>query len=72
MLLSRAAPDAPGAAELAAELTRIGRGGHRGRLRRRRPGRRSPRLLAEIPPEYPLTAVVHAAGVAATTGCVDP
>ena len=63
LLVSRRGPDAAGAAELAAELTGLGAcvDGRRGcdvadpeRLRR---------LLAAIPAEHPLTAVVHAAGV---------
>ncbi|GHH88399.1 hypothetical protein GCM10018793_67920 [Streptomyces sulfonofaciens] len=73
LLTSRRGPDAPGARELAAELT--GRGaqvtvtacdtadaGDVGKL------------LAQLPPERPLTAVVHAAGVLddATVGALTP
>ncbi|MEE1751078.1 type I polyketide synthase, partial [Streptomyces sp. SP18CS02] len=62
LLTSRRGPDAEGAGELAAELTALGvrvsvaacdvsdRDAVRG-------------LLAAVPPEHPLTAVVHAAGV---------
>ncbi|WP_067467658.1 type I polyketide synthase [Actinomadura macra] len=62
LLASRRGPDAPGASELAAELTDLGAAvtvaacdvGDRDAVRR---------LLAEVPAEHPLTAVVHAAGV---------
>ncbi|MFK0297376.1 SDR family NAD(P)-dependent oxidoreductase, partial [Streptomyces sp. NPDC090442] len=62
MLLSRRGPDAPGADDLAAELTALGArvtlaacdAADRQQLTR---------VLAEIPADRPLTAVVHAAGV---------
>ncbi|MFJ1766977.1 SDR family NAD(P)-dependent oxidoreductase [Amycolatopsis sp. NPDC088138] len=62
VLTSRRGPDAPGAAELAAELTALGasvtisacNGSDRDAVAE---------LLAGIPAEHPLTGVVHAAGV---------
>ncbi len=62
LLVSRRGPDAPGAAELAAELTNLGAEvtvracdvADRDALRR---------LLGELPAEHPLTCVVHTAGV---------
>ncbi|MFI0374029.1 type I polyketide synthase [Actinomadura sp. 1N219] len=62
VLTSRRGPDAPGAAELDAELTRLGATvtiaacdvADRAALAA---------LLAAIPPEHPLTGVVHTAGV---------
>ncbi|MEC3956830.1 SDR family NAD(P)-dependent oxidoreductase [Nocardia sp. CDC153] len=64
VLASRRGPDAPGAAELAAELSALGArvdvvacdAADRTAL---------DATLAAIPPEHPLTAVVHAAGVLA-------
>ncbi|MFI9588030.1 amino acid adenylation domain-containing protein [Streptomyces sp. NPDC052236] len=63
LLTSRRGPDAPGAAELETELAELGAVvtvvacdvADRAEVRR---------LLAEVSPEYPLTAVVHAAGTA--------
>ncbi|MET8552587.1 type I polyketide synthase [Micromonospora zamorensis] len=60
LLLSRRGPDAPGAADLAAELTGLGTtvsvvacdAGDRDALAR---------VLADVPAEHPLTAVVHTA-----------
>ena len=57
-----AGPDAPGAAELAAELAGLGAAGHGRRLRRRRPRRPWPSCWRPCPTDHPLTAVVHAAG----------
>ncbi|GAU69352.1 polyketide synthase, partial [Streptomyces sp. NBRC 110611] len=62
LLTSRRGPEAPGAAELAAELEALGAEvtlaacdtADRGALAA---------LLASVPPEHPLTGVVHAAGV---------
>ena len=62
VLTSRRGADAPGAAELTAELTGLGARvrvaacdvADRGALKA---------LLGSIPPEHPLTAVVHAAGI---------
>ena len=62
LLTSRSGPDAPGAAELAAELTDLGAEvtvsacdvGDRTALAA---------LLADIPEQHPLTAVVHTAGI---------
>ncbi|GAA2688325.1 hypothetical protein GCM10009864_72720 [Streptomyces lunalinharesii] len=62
LLLGRRGPDAPGAAELTAELTALGArvtlvacdAADRQQLTR---------VLADIPQDCPLTAVVHAAGV---------
>ncbi|MEU4898740.1 type I polyketide synthase [Streptomyces sp. NPDC044780] len=62
LLLSRRGPDAPGAAELAAELTGLGAhvsiaacdAADRGALAK---------LLETVPDRHPLTAVVHAAGL---------
>ncbi|MET9258346.1 SDR family NAD(P)-dependent oxidoreductase, partial [Streptomyces sp. NPDC003717] len=70
LLTSRRGPDAPGARELEAELTRLGTAvtisacdaGDPGRLRR---------LLEGIPPEHPLTAVIHAAGTTDLTSIND-
>ncbi|MEV5975206.1 type I polyketide synthase [Streptomyces sp. NPDC051921] len=64
VLLSRRGPAAPGAARLAAELTALGAhvtvaaGDARSRSDLER-------VLAGIPPEHPLTAVLHSAGVIA-------
>ncbi|WP_229397774.1 type I polyketide synthase [Micromonospora okii] len=62
LLASRSGPDAPGAAELVGELTALGATvtvaaadvADRDAVAR---------LLAAVPPEHPLTAVVHLAGV---------
>ncbi|HWE91907.1 MAG TPA: SDR family NAD(P)-dependent oxidoreductase, partial [Pseudonocardiaceae bacterium] len=62
LLVSRRGPDAPGADDLAAELTALGASvriaavdvADRDHLAD---------LLAEVPTEHPLTAIVHAAGV---------
>nr|MDT0663505.1 SDR family NAD(P)-dependent oxidoreductase [Micromonospora sp. DSM 115978] len=62
LLVGRRGPEAPGAAELAAELTDLGAEvivtacdiGDRGELAE---------LLAGVPSRHPLTAVVHAAGI---------
>ncbi|MGW0824746.1 SDR family NAD(P)-dependent oxidoreductase [Streptomyces sp. NPDC002845] len=62
LLTSRSGPDAPGADELCAELAVLGAevsvaacdAADRDRLAE---------VLADVPPEHPLTAVVHAAGV---------
>ena len=53
----------PGAADLVDRLTALGAERHRGRLRHRRPRRRVAALVAAVPEEQPLTAVVHTAGV---------
>jgi acyl transferase domain-containing protein/D-arabinose 1-dehydrogenase-like Zn-dependent alcohol dehydrogenase/acyl carrier protein len=73
LLVGRRGPDAPGAAELQAELTELGARvtvaacdiGDREAVRA---------LLDGVPPEHPLTAVVHAAGVpqTSTTAEVTP
>ncbi|MFJ5681069.1 SDR family NAD(P)-dependent oxidoreductase, partial [Streptomyces sp. NPDC093097] len=62
LLLSRSGPDAPGAADLAAELTALGA---RVTLAACDAADRQQmaQVLAEIPEECPLTAVVHTAGV---------
>ncbi|KJS52365.1 hypothetical protein VM98_31895, partial [Streptomyces rubellomurinus subsp. indigoferus] len=62
VLASRRGPDAPGAADLAARLTALGA---TVTLARCDVGDRTAvaRLLAELPAEPPLTAVVHCAGV---------
>ncbi|MGX7825873.1 type I polyketide synthase [Actinokineospora sp. 24-640] len=62
VLTSRGGPDAPGAAELVAELT--GLGATATVLRCDAADRDAvAAVLAGIPPEHPLTGVVHAAGV---------
>ncbi|MER7845467.1 type I polyketide synthase [Kitasatospora sp. NPDC096077] len=62
LLTSRRGPDAPGAAELAAELAALGA---ETRVVACDTSDRTAteRLLADIPAEHPLTAVVHTAGV---------
>lgn len=64
VLLSRRGPAAPGVSELVAELTSLGAqvevaAGDAGDMVDLK------RVLAAIPPEYPLTAVLHSAGVIA-------
>ncbi|MEU6996368.1 SDR family NAD(P)-dependent oxidoreductase, partial [Streptomyces sp. NPDC046465] len=69
-LTSRRGPDAPGAGELAAELTELGTTvtvtacdvSDADQLRR---------LVAEVPAEHPLTAVIHAAGITDLTSIGD-
>ncbi|MVU75787.1 SDR family NAD(P)-dependent oxidoreductase [Nocardia sp. ET3-3] len=64
VLAGRRGPDAPGAAELAAELTALG--AHVDVVACDAADRAAlDAMLAAIPPEHPLTAVVHAAGVLA-------
>ncbi|MFD5383411.1 SDR family NAD(P)-dependent oxidoreductase [Streptomyces sp. NPDC127074] len=62
LLLSRRGAQSPGAAELVAELGRLGA---HAELARGDVARRDDvaRVLAEVPAAHPLTAVVHAAGV---------
>nr|AEU17897.1 putative type I PKS [Streptomyces antibioticus] len=62
VLLSRRGPDAPGVRELTAELAAAGAevSVARGDVADRRD---LARILAEIPAEHPLTAVIHTAGV---------
>ncbi|MEU5760035.1 type I polyketide synthase [Nocardia sp. NPDC047648] len=61
LLASRRGPDAPGAAELAAELIELG--AHVEVLACDVSDRAAvDRLLSTVPPEHPLTAVVHTAG----------
>ncbi|MEU6609209.1 SDR family NAD(P)-dependent oxidoreductase [Streptomyces shenzhenensis] len=62
VLLSRSGPDAPGAAELRRELTERG---VRVRIVSCDAADRSAltEVIAHIPPEHPLTGVIHAAGV---------
>ncbi|GHF08356.1 type I polyketide synthase [Streptomyces morookaense] len=62
LLLSRRGAESPGAAELVAELGRLGA---HAELARGDVARRDDvaRVLAEVPAAHPLTAVVHAAGV---------
>ncbi|MFE2337905.1 type I polyketide synthase, partial [Streptomyces coelicoflavus] len=70
MLVSRRGPDAPRAADLSVELAGLGAKStiiacdvaDRDHLAR---------VLATVPPEYPLTAVVHAAGVGQLTPLTD-
>nr|AAO65806.1 monensin polyketide synthase modules 11 and 12 [Streptomyces virginiae]ANZ52469.1 MonAVIII [Streptomyces virginiae] len=70
LLTSRRGPDAPGAQELAAELTELGAAvtvtacdvGDREQVRR---------LIDDVPAEHPLTAVIHAAGVPNYIGLGD-
>ncbi|MCX5359764.1 SDR family NAD(P)-dependent oxidoreductase [Streptomyces sp. NBC_00124] len=64
LLTSRRGPDAPGAAELRAELTELGASVT---VAACDVSRREDvaRLLAEVPDAHPLTAVVHTAGVTA-------
>ncbi len=64
LLASRRGPAAPGAAELVQELERAGCGGERGGVRRRRPRPAARGCSRGCPPEHPLDAVFHAAGVA--------
>ena len=56
-------PRRPGAAELQRRTDRARRPRHHRRLRHRRPRRSSAELLAAIPAEHPLTAVIHTAGI---------
>ncbi|TDP92882.1 type I polyketide synthase [Labedaea rhizosphaerae] len=69
LLVSRRGPAAPGARELAAELTELGT---RVTIAAADPADKDvlAGLLAEIPAEHPLTAVFHAAGVV-DSGIVD-
>jgi acyl carrier protein len=62
LLTSRRGPDAPGAAELAAELAALGADT---KIEARDAADRDAlaRLLDQIPAEHPLTAVIHTAGV---------
>ncbi|WP_051021576.1 type I polyketide synthase [Nocardia araoensis] len=64
LLASRRGPDAPGAAELAAELTELGA---HVQVRSCDVSDRAAvdRLLSTVAPEHPLTAVVHTAGALA-------
>ncbi|MET9293114.1 type I polyketide synthase [Streptomyces sp. NPDC003077] len=64
LLTGRRGPDAPGAAELAAELTALGAHVRIAACDVADPGELAA-LLASVPAEHPLTAVVHAAGVLA-------
>ncbi|MFD1277133.1 SDR family NAD(P)-dependent oxidoreductase [Streptomyces kaempferi] len=62
LLVSRSGPDAPGAAEFAAELAALGARADIARCDLADPGDLA-RLLAAIPDERPLTAVFHTAAV---------
>ncbi|MFF2996039.1 type I polyketide synthase [Streptomyces sp. NPDC057950] len=62
LLVSRSGPDAPGAAEFAAELAALGARADIARCDIADPGDLD-RLLAAIPDERPLTAVFHTAAV---------
>ncbi|SEG91844.1 Acyl transferase domain-containing protein [Actinacidiphila yanglinensis] len=62
LLVSRRGPDAPGAAELAAELTGMGATVTVAACDTADPDALAG-LLAAVPPEHPLTGVVHAAGL---------
>ncbi|MET9971995.1 beta-ketoacyl reductase, partial [Streptomyces sp. NPDC006356] len=64
LLTGRRGPEAPGAAELAAELTWLGAHVRIAACDVADPGELA-ELLASVPGEHPLTAVVHAAGVLA-------
>ncbi|WP_368077429.1 type I polyketide synthase [Actinomadura sp. WMMB 499] len=66
LLVSRSGPDAPGAADLAAELTGLGARTTVASCDVTDPGELS-KLLAAVPREHPLTAVIHAAGVVDVT-----
>ncbi|MFI7319543.1 type I polyketide synthase [Streptomyces venezuelae] len=70
LLTSRRGPDAPGARELAAELKELGT-----RVTLTACDVSDPRQLRELvdgtPPEHPLTAVVHAAGMTDLTSIGD-
>jgi acyl transferase domain-containing protein/acyl carrier protein len=73
LLAGRRGPDAPGATELAAELTARGAAVTVAACDTADPAALAA-LLAAVPPEHPLTAVVHAAGTLddATLGSLTP